>query len=337
VITDAIQKLVDRVDLNEAEARSAMEDLMSGQASDAQVASFLTALRMKGETATELVAFARVMREKAEPFWTGEAPTVMDTCGTGGDRSGTFNISTASALVVAGAGVSVAKHGNRSATSLCGSADVLEALGVNIQMPIDVLRKAVSDVGMGFLFAQRFHRSMKHVMPARTQLKVRTVFNVIGPLANPALPRYQVVGVFSRDMMDLVANALLGLKVERALVVHSQDGLDEISISAPTNVMEIRDGGIQSRVVTPEDFGVAVASMETLRGGDARVNAGIIEAILKGERGPRRDVVLMNAAAALMIRGVAGSLAEGFQQAAAAIDSGRAFGKLQRLREMSGE
>jgi anthranilate phosphoribosyltransferase len=337
VITDAIQKLVDRVDLNEAEARSAMEDLMSGQASDAQVASFLTALRMKGETATELVAFARVMREKAEPFWNGEAPTVMDTCGTGGDRSGTFNISTASALVVAGAGVSVAKHGNRSATSLCGSADVLEALGVNIQMPIDVLRKAVSDVGMGFLFAQRFHRSMKHVMPARTQLKVRTVFNVIGPLANPALPRYQVVGVFSRDMMDLVANALLGLKVERALVVHSQDGLDEISISAPTNVMEIRDGGIQSRVVTPEDFGVAVASMETLRGGDARVNAGIIEAILKGERGPRRDVVLMNAAAALMIRGVAGSLAEGFQQAAAAIDSGRAFGKLQRLREMSGE
>jgi anthranilate phosphoribosyltransferase len=292
---------------------------------------------MKGETATELVAFARVMREKAEPFWNGEAPTVMDTCGTGGDRSGTFNISTASALVVAGAGVSVAKHGNRSATSLCGSADVLEALGVNIQMPIDVLRKAVSDVGMGFLFAQRFHRSMKHVMPARTQLKVRTVFNVIGPLANPALPRYQVVGVFSRDMMDLVANALLGLKVERALVVHSQDGLDEISISAPTNVMEIRDGGIQSRVVTPEDFGVAVASMETLRGGDARVNAGIIEAILKGERGPRRDVVLMNAAAALMIRGVAGSLAEGFQQAAAAIDSGRAFGKLQRLREMSGE
>jgi anthranilate phosphoribosyltransferase len=337
VITDAIQKLVDRVDLNEAEARSAMEDLMSGQASDAQVASFLTALRMKGETATELVAFARVMREKAEPFWNGEAPTVMDTCGTGGDRSGTFNISTAAALVVAGAGVSVAKHGNRSATSLCGSADVLEALGVNIQMPIDVLRKAVSDVGMGFLFAQRFHRSMKHVMPARTQLKVRTVFNVIGPLANPALPRYQVVGVFSRDMMDLVANALLGLKVERALVVHSQDGLDEISISAPTNVMEIRDGGIQSRVVTPEDFGVAVASMETLRGGDARVNAGIIEAILKGERGPRRDVVLMNAAAALMIRGVAGSLAEGFQQAAAAIDSGRAFGKLQRLREMSGE
>jgi anthranilate phosphoribosyltransferase len=337
VITDAIQKLVERVDLSEAEARAAMEDLMTGQASDAQVASFLTALRMKGETSTELVAFARVMREKAEPFWNGEAPEVMDTCGTGGDRSGTFNISTAAALVVAGAGVSVAKHGNRSATSLCGSADVLEALGVNIQMPIETLRKAVTDVGMGFLFAQRFHRSMKHVMPARTQLKVRTVFNVIGPLANPALPRYQVVGVFSRDMMELVANALVGLRVERALVVHSQDGLDEISISAPTNVLEIREGGIQSGVITPEDFGVPAASMETLQGGGARANAAIIEGILKGERGPQRDVVLMNAGAALMIRGAAGSLREGYRQASDAIDSGNAFRKLEQLREMGRE
>jgi anthranilate phosphoribosyltransferase len=338
VITDAIQKLVERVDLSEAEARAAMEDLMTGQASDAQVASFLTALRMKGETSTELVAFARVMREKAEPFWNGDAPPeVMDTCGTGGDRSGTFNISTAAALVVAGAGVSVAKHGNRSATSLCGSADVLEALGVNIQMPIETLRKAVTDVGMGFLFAQRFHRSMKHVMPARTQLKVRTVFNVIGPLANPALPRYQVVGVFSRDMMELVANALVGLRVERALVVHSQDGLDEISISAPTNVLEIREGGIQSGVITPEDFGVPAASMETLQGGGARANAAIIEGILKGERGPQRDVVLMNAGAALMIRGAAGSLREGYRQASDAIDSGNAFRKLEQLREMGRE
>lgn len=337
MITDAIQKLVERVDLSEAEARAAMEDLMTGQASDAQVASFLTALRMKGETSTELVAFARVMREKAEPFWNGEAPEVMDTCGTGGDRSGTFNISTAAALVVAGAGVSVAKHGNRSATSLCGSADVLEALGVNIQMPIETLRKAVTDVGMGFLFAQRFHRSMKHVMPARTQLKVRTVFNVIGPLANPALPRYQVVGVFSRDMMELVANALVGLRVERALVVHSQDGLDEISISAPTNVLEIREGGIQSGVITPEDFGVPAASMETLQGGGARANAAIIEGILKGERGPQRDVVLMNAGAALMIRGAAGSLREGYRQASDAIDSGNAFRKLEQLREMGRE
>ena len=192
MITEAIQRLVDRIDLTEADARTAMEDLMSGQATDAQVAGFLTALRMKGETASELVTFAQVMREKAESFWEAEAPAVLDTCGTGGDRSGTFNISTAAAFVVAGAGVRVAKHGNRSATSLCGSADVMEALGIDIEMPLDRLRKAVTDVGIGFLFAQRFHRSMKHVMPARTQLKLRTVFNIIGPLANPARPRFQV-------------------------------------------------------------------------------------------------------------------------------------------------
>ena len=263
MITDAIQKLVDRIDLDEAEARSAMEDLMSGQATDAQVAGFLTALRMKGETAGELVSFARVMRERAEPFWEGERPAMLDTCGTGGDRSGTFNISTACAFVAAGASVRVAKHGNRSASSICGSADVLEALGVDIQMPLDVLRKAVVDVGIGFLFAQRFHRSMKHVMPARTQLKFRTVFNLIGPLANPALPRFQVLGVFSPDMMELVAQALVGLKTDHALVVHSDDGLDEISISAPTKILEIRDGGIQRSVVTPESFGVAPATLES--------------------------------------------------------------------------
>jgi anthranilate phosphoribosyltransferase len=335
VITDAIQKLVDRIDLDEAEARSAMEYLMTGQASDAQVASFLTALRMKGETAAELVAFARVMREKADPFWDGAAPAVLDTCGTGGDRSGTFNISTAAALVVAGAGVPVAKHGNRAASSQCGSADVLEAMGVNIQMPIDLLRRAVTEVGMGFLFAQRFHRSMKHVMPARTQLKLRTVFNVIGPLANPALPRFQVVGVFSPAMMDLVANALLGLRLERAMVVHSHDGLDEISISAPTHALEVRNGVIQSCVITPETFGVTPSSLQALRGGDARTNAGIIEGILKGERSPRRDVVLMNAGAALMISGSASTLAEGFRQAENSIDSGAAFRRLQLLREMS--
>ena len=335
MITDAIQKLIDRIDLNEAEARSAMEDLMSGEATDAQIAGFLTALRMKGETATELVAFAQVLREKADPFWESEPPAVLDTCGTGGDRSGTFNISTAAALVAAGAGVSVAKHGNRSASSLCGSADVLEALGINIQMPLEILRKAVTDVGMGFLFAQRFHRSMKHVMPARTQLKLRTIFNVIGPLANPARPRFQVIGVFSPDMMSLVANALVGLKTERALVVHSNDGLDEISISAPTNMLEIRGGTITPVVVTPETFGATPAAKETLRGGDAKTNAVIIESILRGEPGPRRDIVLMNAGAALMVCGAVASLDEGFRKAAASIDTGSAFSRLQRLREMS--
>jgi anthranilate phosphoribosyltransferase len=312
-----------------------MEELMSGQATDAQIASFLTALRMKGETAGELVSFARVMREKAEPFWDGDAPSVLDTCGTGGDRSGTFNISTAAAFVAAGAGAHVAKHGNRSATSLCGSADVMEALGVSIQMPVEVLRKAVQEAGIGFLFAQRFHRSMKHVMPARTQLKLRTVFNVIGPLANPASPRFQMIGVFAADMMELVAQALIGLRIERAFVVHSEDGMDEISISAPTNVLEVRDGSIHRITLTPELFGAAPASLESLRGGDARANATIIEAILKGERGPRRDVVLMNAGAALVVAGLASSLEKGFQQAAAAIDSGAAMQRLQMLRELS--
>jgi anthranilate phosphoribosyltransferase len=231
MITEAIQKLVEREHLTPEEATGAMQDLMSGKASEAQIAAFLTALRMKGETAAELVAFATVMREKAEPFWTGDALPVLDTCGTGGDRSGTFNISTATAFVAAAAGIRVAKHGNRSATSLCGSADVLEALGVDIQMPTDRLRQAVTDVGFGFLFAQRFHSSMRHVMPTRTQLKIRTVFNIIGPLANPARPCFQVLGVASPGVMTIVAEALAGLKTERAFVVHSADGLDEISIS----------------------------------------------------------------------------------------------------------
>ena len=340
MITDTIHKLVDRIDLDEAEARSAMEDLMTGQATDAQVAGFLTALRMKGETAGELVAFARVMREKAEPFWDGEdsqpctpsswTPAAQAATGRAHSTSRRRRPSSLPAHRVR-----VAKHGNRSASSMCGSADVLEALGVDIQMPLDLLRKAVMDVGIGFLFAQRFHRSMKHVMPARTQLKLRTVFNLIGPLANPALPQFQVLGVSSPDTMELVAQALVGLKTDRALVVHSDDGLDEISISAPTKILEIRDGGIQRSVVTPESFGVAPATLESLRGGDARTNATIIEGILKGERGPRRDVVLMNAAGALMVCGCASSLREGFRLAENSIDTGEAFRKLQLLREMS--
>lgn len=335
MITDAIQKLVERQDLTAEEARSAMQDLMSGEATEAQIAGFLTALRMKGETAAELVAFASVMREKAEPLWEGAAPPVLDTCGTGGDRSGTFNISTATALVASGAGVRVAKHGNRSATSLCGSADVLEALGIDIQLPTERLRQAVTEVGFGFLFAQRFHTSMKYVMPTRIQLKVRTVFNILGPLANPARPCFQVLGVASLETMEIVAAALAGLKTERAFVVHSTDGLDEISISAPTKVIELGNGKLRHSTITPEDFGATRAAMESLRGGDAKTNAGIIESILKGEKSPRRDVVLINAAAALVAAGAEPSLKEGFKAAANSIDSGAALGKLQSLREFS--
>src|SRR5437016_592328 len=257
MITDFIQKMIEHVDLTETEARQAMQEIMAGQATDAQIAGFLTALRMKGETSQELVGFAEVMREKAEPLWDGDVPPVLDTAGTGGDRCGTFNISTAAAFVAAAAGVRVAKHGNRSATSRCGSADVMEALGLDIQMPIERLRRAIKDTGIGFLFAQRFHTSMKHVMPARTQLKVRTVFNILGPLANPAGARFQVVGVSSSEIMELMANALHGLNIEHAFVVHGADGMDEVSISSRTYIVEVKRGDIRQFVMSPEEIGRA--------------------------------------------------------------------------------
>jgi anthranilate phosphoribosyltransferase len=335
MITDIIHKLVDRINLNEAEARHAMEELMAGRATDVQVAGFLTALRMKGESALELAAFARVMRECAEPFWNGNVLPVLDTCGTGGDRSGTFNISTAAAFVVAGAGIRVAKHGNRSASSKCGSADVMEALGIDIQMPADRLRQAVTDVGIGFLFAQRYHSSMKHVMPARTQLAMRTVFNVIGPLSNPALPRFQVVGVASMMMIDLVAHALQELGTEHSFVICGKDGVDEISISAPTAIRELKEGEITSYTLSPEDFGIFSVSSAKIQGGDAATNAAILESIFRGERGPKRDVVVLNAAAAIVAGGAVETMHEGIRAAENSIDSGTAMKKLDSLRELS--
>jgi anthranilate phosphoribosyltransferase len=333
MITDFIQKMIDRVDLTEQEARAAMDEIMAGQASDAQIAGFLTALRMKGETSQELVGFARVMREKAEPLWDGEVLPVLDTCGTGGDRSGTFNISTATAFVAAAAGLRVAKHGNRSATSRCGSADVIEALGIDIQMPIERLRRAIKDAGVGFLFAQRFHTSMKHVMPTRSQLKVRTVFNILGPLANPANACFQVVGVYSPEIMELMANALHGLNIDHAFVVHGANGMDEISISSRTYVVEMHRGEIRQFVISPEDFDLTPVKIDAIAGGDAAENAKIIESIFRGERGPRRDVVLLNSAPAMVAGGAAKTWKEGLQLAAEAIDSGAALGKLGELRE----
>jgi anthranilate phosphoribosyltransferase len=332
MITEIIQKLVERTDLTEQEARAAMEQIMTGNATDAQVGGFLTALRMKGETSTELIGFARVMREKAEPLWNGVVPSVLDTCGTGGDGSGTFNISTAAAFVAAGAGVRVAKHGNRSASSRCGSADVMEALGLDIQMPIDRLRRAIVELGVGFLFAPRFHSSMKHVVPARTQLKIRTVFNMLGPLANPASARYQVMGVSSMGIVEVIAQALHGLGVDYAFVLHSTDGMDEISISAPTYVVELRQGEMRRFSVRPEDFGITPRPLSAILGGDAKTNAAIIEDVLKGEHGPRRDVVLINAAAAIVAAGIAGGLKEGVRAAEESIDSGAAYRKLNELR-----
>jgi anthranilate phosphoribosyltransferase len=275
------------------------------------------------------------MRERAEPFWNGNVLPVLDTCGTGGDRSGTFNISTAAAFVVAGAGIRVAKHGNRSASSKCGSADVMEALGIDIQMPADRLRQAVTDIGIGFLFAQRYHSSMKHVMPARTQLAMRTVFNVIGPLSNPALPRFQVVGVASMMMIDLVALALQELGTEHSFVICGKDGVDEISISAPTAIRELKEGEITSYTISPEDFGIFSVSSAKIQGGDAATNAAILESIFRGERGPKRDVVVLNAAAAIVAGGAAETMQDGIRAAENSIDSGAALKKLDSLRDLS--
>ena len=335
MITDIIHKLVDRISLNEAEARHAMEELMTGRATDAQVAGFLTALRMKGESALELAVFARVLRECAEPFWNGTALPVLDTCGTGGDRSGTFNISTAAAFVAAGAGIRVAKHGNRSASSKCGSADVMEALGVNIQMPADRLRQAITDIGIGFLFAQTFHTSIRHVMAARKQLGMRTVFNVIGPLANPARPQFQVVGVASMMMIDLVANALQELGTQHSFVICGKDGVDEISISAPTEIRELKNGKIRSYSISPEDYGIFSVSSSKIQGGDAATNAAILESILRGERGARRDVVVLNAAAGIVAGGAADKMQEGIRIAEDSISTAAALKKLNDLRELS--
>lgn len=335
MITDVIQRLVDGKGLGEREAEVVMDEIMSGEGSDAQIAAFLTALRMKGETVDELVGFARVMRRRAVPLWNGKPEDVVDTCGTGGDRSGTFNISTAAAFVAAGAGATVAKHGNRSVSSRSGSADVLEALGVDIEMPPEKIRRALDEVGIAFLFAQSFHQSMKHVMAARTQIKVRTVFNILGPLANPAGACFQVIGVNSLSILDLMASALSRLGVRHAFVVHGEGGLDEISLSGPSDVIEVRGHELRHFSVQPPDFGLSPAPLEAIRGGDPAENAAIVRDVLSGRKGPHRDAVLVNAAAAVAAAGLANDLQVGFRVAASAVDSGQALEKLEALRAFS--
>lgn len=323
-------------DLTEAQAESAMAIMMSGDATPAQVAAFLTALRIKGETVEEITGCARVMRGKATPV-PHRQQMAVDTCGTGGDGSHTFNISTTSAFVVAGAGVPVAKHGNRAATSLTGSADVLEALGVNLTLGPEQVGRCIDEVGIGFMFAPLLHASMKHVAPVRREIGLRTIFNVLGPLTNPAGAQAQVIGVFSPALTEPLARVLGKLGTSHALVVHGMDGVDEISIEGPTVISEVQDGLVHTYRVTPEDLGIARAPREYLRGGTKEENAHITESILQGEAGPRRDVVLMNAAAALLAAGRAPSLKEGIAFAAAAIDSGAAHRTLENLRRLTAE
>jgi anthranilate phosphoribosyltransferase len=345
IITEAVRTLVERRDLSRLEAAAAMEAIMSGAATNAQIAAFLTALRMKGETVEELIGFAQVMRQKVVRIRTRgdevaaltgtDREMLIDTCGTGGDATGTFNVSTATAFVVAGAGLRVAKHGNRSVSSLCGSADVVEALGINLELSAQKVARCVDEVGVGFLYAPLLHTAMKHVMPARREMGIRTVFNVLGPLTNPAGANAQIIGVYAASLTEPLARVLAELGTIRAFVVHGADNLDEISNTGESRVSEVREGMVQTYTVRPEDFGMPRASIADLRGGDREQNAQIIRALLEGEPGPRRDIVLMNAAAALVAGGRARELKEGVALAGRSIDSGGARGKLQALVALS--
>jgi anthranilate phosphoribosyltransferase len=344
IITEAVRTLVDRRDLTRMEAAAAMDAIMSGAATNAQIAAFLIGLRMKGETVEELIGFAQVMRQKAvrvrtrgeEVALTGtDREMLIDTCGTGGDAAGTFNVSTATAFVVAGAGLRVAKHGNRSVSSLCGSADVVETLGINLDLTPPKVGRCIDEAGIGFLYAPLLHTAMKHVMAARREMGVRTVFNMLGPLTNPAGANAQVIGVYSGALTEPLARVLAELGTYRAFVVHGADNLDELSNTGESRVAEVREGVVRSYMVRPEDFGLPRASVGDLLGGDREQNAQIIRAILDGEQGPKRDIVLMNAAAALVAGGRARDLKEGVSLAVQSIDKGAARDRLQRLVALS--
>jgi anthranilate phosphoribosyltransferase len=347
MILDALHRLTSHSrSLARVEAREVMAEVLAGKCTDAQIAAVLIALRMKGETVEEIVGFAEAIRAAAAPLpirgaealavsGTGRdalaEDSLVDTSGTGGDASGTFNISTATALVTAGAGVRVAKHGNRSISSKCGSADVVEALGINIQLSPERAAQCLRDVGICFLYAPNLHPAMKQVQTVRRELRMRTMFNLLGPLTNPARASGQVVGVYSLDLVEKLAEALSMLGLHRALVVHGLDGLDEITITGATRVAEAREGSVRSYEVEPEEFGMARATLQEIAGGNATENAAIIRAVLAGEKSPRRDVVLLNAAAALVAAGRADRIADAIPLAVQSIDSGAAAGKLAAL------
>ena len=327
-----LHRVAARENLSSEDARQAMLAILSGEASTPQIAAFLVGLRTKGETADELLGFARAMREKAARVDAGvDSGPLLDTCGTGGDGGSTFNISTIAAFVVAGAGVRVAKHGNRSLSGTCGSADILEALGVDISISPEQVGRSIREVGIGFLFAPLFHPAMKHAQPARLELKMRTVFNLLGPLTNPAGATRQLIGAPSIQAAELMAQALAGLSPERAFVVHGSDGLDEVTTTGQTIVYEVTRESVRRLSWSPTDFGVEQASPSDLVGGDRVENREIAAAILHGQPGARRDIVLVNAAAALVAAGVVTDLREGMQRAAKAVDSGAAWEKVEHL------
>ena len=334
MLKEAIQKLVEGKNLCEGEIIAALNCIMEGNATQAQIGSFITALRIKGETIEEITGCAKVMREKADRI-TLEKDYFIDIVGTGGDCSYTFNISTAAAFVTAAGGVTVAKHGNRSVSSKSGSADVLESLGVNINLEPQKVKECIDKIGIGFMFAQTFHKSMKYAAGPRRELGIRTIFNILGPLTNPASAKGQLLGVFSDKLTEPLAHVLHNLGVEKAMVVYGMDGMDEISLSAPTKVSELKDGKVTTYYLNPEDYGMKLTSKDELVGGDSKENAKIILSILNGDRGPKRDIVVLNAAAALYVGKAAEDIQAGIAMAEELIDSGKALDKLNELREYS--
>lgn len=335
VLSEAFKKVIVKENLSSDEAEAAMNDIMTAQCTPAQVGAFLTALRMKGETIEEITGCALAMKGNAIPFELKEEDYAIDTCGTGGDGGKTFNVSSAAAIVAAAAGVKVTKHGNRAVSSKSGSADVLAQLNINIELDNEDSKKCFESTGMTFLFAQKYHTAMKNVGPIRKDLGVRTIFNILGPLTNPANIKGQVLGVFDAELTNPIAKVLMKLGRERAMVVHGEDGLDEITTTALTKVSEIRNGEIIDYFINPEDYGIKLSKLEDIEGGDSKENAEIIKRILKGEKGPKRDIVVLNSAAALYVGKIVDSLKDGIKAAEEVIDSGKAYEKLVQLAENS--
>lgn len=343
MIKAAISKVVLGQDLTEAEMIEVMNQIMGGEATPSQVGAFITALRMKGETIDEIAGAARVMRDHATPIRVGRAldidreeinldrETILDTCGTGGSGTKSFNISTTVAFVVSACGIKVAKHGNRSISSACGSADVLEALGVNLNVTPQQVESCIHQVGVGFLFAPALHGAMKHAIGPRREIGIRTIFNILGPLTNPAGADRQVLGVYAEDLVETLARVLVKLGCRRGFVVHGLDGMDEVTLTGPTRIAEIRDGAVTLSTIEPEDFGLRRCALADLQGGDAAANATIVRGVLAGNPGPKRDVVLLNAAFALVAAGLAKDVEGGLEKARAAIDDGLAMAKLEGL------
>ncbi len=333
MIREAIGILVDGIDLSESEMADCMTEIMEGKATDAQIGAFLTALRIKGETVSEITGAAKVMRQKATTIDSPDG--TLDTCGTGGDMAGTFNISTTTALVVSACGVPVAKHGNRSVSSQSGSADVLEALGVKIDLPPEKVEKCLFETGFGFLFAPLFHPAMKYAIGPRREMGIRTIFNILGPITNPAGAKRQILGVFASKLTETLCMVLGNLGAEDAMVVHGEDGLDEITVTNGTKVSRLVNGKVENSIISPEDFDIKRADIKDIEGADKDTNAKITISVLSGEKGAKRDIVLMNSAAALVVAGKTDDLKTAASMAAEALDSGKALKKLEEVKEFT--